>query len=478
MGRSLVFTIPGDVGTIIRVEEITDPLTGIVSLRFDVTLDESGAQADLRGLFFDVADSALLGGLSVSGADVTTSRFARDAVTDLGNGANMNGALTKKGNGFDAGIAFGTPGIGKDDIDQTGFTLSSSAGDLSLELIAQMRFGVRLTSVGPEGCREDSLKLAGMAGGIVDAQDDAGALCATETVTLDVLANDIGAAGVVRVAGVALATGDSVTLDSGAVVTLTQDGTLRYDSATGTYDVDGASVAAGDLLLGSTAVDSFLYEISNGAGGFDTARVDVTLHGALNTLDTIEASLPQGGLFKVTLDTAGSAFYDLTITGTGDARLDGLTIDAAYCAAAHEPFDIGQTIAFEMYLADADSIPAGTVQRPEHLDEVNWILNQDFTTMSNGSGGTFTQAEIQGAIWGLLDDFVFVNEAYPAFGKTANARKIYDMALAQGDGFEAGADDLVGLILQPTAAAESDGNHQPFVVGLAFEMLEQDCLIL
>ena len=63
---------------------------------------------------------------------------------DLGKGNNLNGAASP----FDVGIAFGTPGEGKDFI--TGpvhFTLDAARA-LTLDDIAHVLFGARLTSVG------------------------------------------------------------------------------------------------------------------------------------------------------------------------------------------------------------------------------------------------------------------------------------------------------------------------------------------
>ena len=90
----------------------------------------------------------------------------------------------------------------------------------------------------------------------------------------------------------------------------------------------------------------------------------------------------------------------------------------------------------------------------------------------DGKGQAYTEAEIQGAIWGLTDNIVFVN---PALGSTANTREIYNLALSHGEGFEAGEGDIVGLILDPTTAAEAAGNKQPIIVGIEWDALAQDC---
>lgn len=149
--ESFSFEIPGAAGLQVTLTSLDDG-----SVRFDLV--NTGDQlADLRGLFFDFNDPALLSSLSIAGDEVSASSFADDSVRNLGAGVNMNGAGV-----FDVGVAFGSAGIGEDDIFATSFTLSSSDGPLSLAAFANVEFGVRFTSVGFEGDREDSLKLVAL----------------------------------------------------------------------------------------------------------------------------------------------------------------------------------------------------------------------------------------------------------------------------------------------------------------------------
>ena len=142
------FDVEGAAGLHVRVESQNGQLKFV--------LDNTGDQvADLRGLFFDLKNSATIGSLSASGSSITAQAKGDEAVVNLGNGATMAGAGT-----FDFGVAFGTAGIGKDDIHHAEFTLSSAAGPLSLADVYGMDFGVRFTSVGDEGgARSGSLKL-------------------------------------------------------------------------------------------------------------------------------------------------------------------------------------------------------------------------------------------------------------------------------------------------------------------------------
>ncbi|WP_374301353.1 thioester domain-containing protein, partial [Paracoccus sp. (in: a-proteobacteria)] len=230
-----------------------------------------------------------------------------------------------------------------------------------------------------------------------------------------------------------------------------------------------------DLLIGQKASATYSYEISDGNGGTDTATVDLDFCGSLNTLETIKASLPASGTMVVGVEN-GEDFYSITLTGTGDARLDGQTFDIAYCVSRFLPLEFDTPTSVSISLADEASAP-DSVKHSENLDLVNWILNQDFGSMDNGDGKgqTYTEAEIQGAIWGLTDDFVYINEALPGFGTKANAQEIYDLALANGEGFEAGEGDIIGLILDPHSS-HAPLSEQPLIIGVNWDDLAQDCL--
>lgn len=162
------FVIEGPVNTEVVLTQLENG-----EIRVDLEVlegddpDATGQIGDITGLFFNVGDDSLLDGMTVTGDDVTGSKFAAGSVNDLGNGANMEGAQDgetgETANGFDAGIAIGANGIGHgDDIRATSFTLSHPDG-LSLEDFSGEYFGLRLTSVGDEGSddRDGSLKLIG-----------------------------------------------------------------------------------------------------------------------------------------------------------------------------------------------------------------------------------------------------------------------------------------------------------------------------
>ena len=308
------------------------------------------------------------------------------------------------------------------------------------------------------------------------AQDDEAAVCATETVGIDVLANDSDVEGTVLVAhieGTEVAVGESVTLASGATVTLEADGTLSYDSSAASYEVGGETVAAADILIGDMAMDSFDYSIVDEDGATGTATVDVKVCGAKNTLGTIEASFPDGVNSVLDIDFSGQDFFTVTLSGSSDARFDGV-FDMAYCVAAEVPIVPGEVNFVSLEVLDTDT-SSGIVALPENAGYINWIMNQDFTSMDNGEGGTYTEGEIQGAIWGFSDGFEFIDDVPDAFGTDANSLEIYNMALAAGaeaQNFEAGEGDIVSVLLVP----EDPSAVQPLIIGIEFDALAEDCL--
>lgn len=127
-------------------------------IQFDVAVAPGGDVADLRGIFFDVANESLLTGFSVAlTGGVTDTQFNANSVSNLGNGANMNGAGV-----FDAGVEIGTSGLGGDEFQSVTFVLAHTSANLSLNDFMGQAFGIRATSVGPVGSnRGGSVKLTG-----------------------------------------------------------------------------------------------------------------------------------------------------------------------------------------------------------------------------------------------------------------------------------------------------------------------------
>ena len=152
---SATFIITGAVNVSVTITEADGSLVFTVEV-----LDDTGSIGDLNALFFDLANDSLTSGLTATGDDVTGVNFKADQVIKIDSYTNMNGEVIADLGKFDAGIQFGTAGIGTDDIRQTQFTLSHVSQPLTLADLSLQDFGARLTSVGAEdGARTESLKL-------------------------------------------------------------------------------------------------------------------------------------------------------------------------------------------------------------------------------------------------------------------------------------------------------------------------------
>lgn len=149
-------------GSFANVEVINN---GTENVTFSIDVEEPTI-ADIIGFFFDLdADfanleiSAVTGteanGVSIMLDDLNLTINPAGGLTDLGGGINLNGT----GESFQAGVSFGTNGIGgrggnKLDVRSVEFTLSSTNGS-NIEI--GDNFGLRLGSVGAD--REGSSKL-------------------------------------------------------------------------------------------------------------------------------------------------------------------------------------------------------------------------------------------------------------------------------------------------------------------------------
>ncbi|MEM1300141.1 MAG: M10 family metallopeptidase C-terminal domain-containing protein [Pseudomonadota bacterium] len=150
-----------------------------------------------------------------------------------------------------------------------------------------------------------------------DAHDDAFTVAEEITLTANVFADNGAGADTgddITVTAVDGQAPGSVTLESGAVVTLGADGTLSYVQ-------NGVFTSLTD---GETATDSFTYTITDSFGTTDTATVTFTIEGAgpdLEQTGTERNDTLTGTEFGDTLSGLGGA--DLLEGGEGDDTLDG-----------------------------------------------------------------------------------------------------------------------------------------------------------
>jgi hypothetical protein len=383
--RSIVFTIPGEPDVIVSAVEQANG-----SILFQIDVDVSGGiVADLRGLFFNINDPAVLETLQIDGADVTEQGFGD--VSNLGHGNNMKGSGREQ---YDVGMSFGTSGIGNDDIQSTSFTLSSQDGvPLTLDLIANVEFGARLTSVGDEeGERDDSLKLTTIAPAAPDAIDDNAIATEDTPLVIDVLANDTDADG------------DTLTIVDAS------------DPGHGTVAiVDNQIVYTPDLNYGG-GPDSFTYSIDDGNGGSDVAQVDVFVEAVADAPTLSVEVVPGGSINEIRLlisseltDTDGSESLALHLEGDDlpeGASLSRTTINAPGAVEevlltlppnANATFDLGVT-------AVSTEASNGDMATTTEIIDIVTEFNAFDTSLS-------FIADDQ-SIWGTGDEFSFMRDDF------------------------------------------------------------------
>lgn len=294
--RSIEFSILGRPPLTIKAIEQND---GSILFTIDAT---SGNSADIRGLYFNIADPNLLSSLSISGDDISNQQLGGAA--NFKNGNNINGNGT---DAYDIGLDIGTPGQGQDDISFTSFTLSSTDGTtLTLDLIAHMEFAARTTGNGQ--------KITTIAPAAPDAIDDYDSSLEDTAILINATNNDTDADGDTLTI---VAVGDA---ENGTVQII--DNQIRY---TPNENWDGT--------------DRFTYTIYDGDGGYDTATTEVFINAVADevnlALDIDAGETVNDIVINITsslVDTDGSESYILTfdnipagatLTGDNVVWIDG-----------------------------------------------------------------------------------------------------------------------------------------------------------
>ncbi|MBH9577852.1 Ig-like domain-containing protein [Inhella proteolytica] len=418
--RSIRFTVPGSNGSPSVEIQAVEAAGGKIDFTVTV-LQTASTTADLRGLFFDLADATKLTGLSFSQSGNKVSDFDTVDVIQLKNGANMNGAASP----FDVGFEFGTAGIAKDDIKTASFTLDNAAHNLTLDDIAHTQFGLRLTSIGSptdtKRSEKDGAKLVATSHAAPHAFDDAmqifedgasglgDARSSAQGVKLLVLANDsdADAADVLKI----------VEVENGA------HGTVKI--------VDGpdADNLPGDALEYTPVTDyagsdSFNYRISDGKGGFDTAKVSLNITPVadkpemqIQVLDAADAVNQVRVLVTATQgDNDGSEYLTALTAGALPA---GVSISPASVPVQGQPGQIQQEFMItlpadgnvnysQLFSADSREVANGDtetataslpIQQFHKLNEMDAALKVDDASL--WANGNDPQADINGPFVGI-----------------------------------------------------------------------------
>ena len=182
-------------------------------------------------------------------------------------------------------------------------------------------------------------------------------------------------------------------------------------------------------------------------------------------LDDFAMTLPDQVTMSVTYPYPGAPSYfrttvsDSVLTG----EYDGWCIDTTNVIYQNTDYTADVFSSFE-------DLPAGTVEHPENLDLVNWILNQGYVGQpSPGCAGTYTYGDVQRAIWTLVDP-----NSTSGLGSWSQCRvdEILAAANANGEGFVPDCGDVIAVILVPI-----DGQQVTIAQVTLIEVGIEECVL-
>lgn len=163
----------------------------------------------------------------------------------------------------------------------------------------------------------------------------------------------------------------------------------------------------------------------------------------LTLVASITGYAQTGRLTSVTSSPNGASYFEISIQDSG--LLNGKY--KGWCGdwTTHIEHDVLYDAKF---YSSYSELPPGLVDRPENLDEVNWIINQKFVGKNSPGGhGVYTYSDVQLAIWSLLDTFYDDSTVGPY--SEARVQEIASQALLLGADFYPKCSQLVGILLEP-----------------------------
>jgi hypothetical protein len=196
-------------------------------------------------------------------------------------------------------------------------------------------------------------------------------------------------------------------------------------------------------------VTEYTYEIPLEGDGdtelYIAAHANVQkLIGWESDLAGLEAALPDTVTMKVTYPYSGGPAYFPHTYVSGGTILDGDYL--GWCVDTDNVIYQNVNYTANVY-SSYEPLPAGTVEKQENLDLVNWIINQGFKGQPSACGGNYTYGDVQRAIWALIEDGQSTSGLYG--WSQCRVDEILAAAHTYGEGFEPGCGDVVAVILVP-----------------------------
>ena len=163
--------------------------------------------------------------------------------------------------------------------------------------------------------------------------------------------------------------------------------------------------------------------------------------------------IEDGGILDGTFDgycIDADRLIDFELDNNGNGVIDQSEIGTSYSAKVYSSYE-------EL---PAELVGPNLIEKPENLDLLNWILNQDFVSQTSPGGfGKYTFADVQRAIWTLIDDDTsIVGVGYEGYlWEQERVDEIIAAAQANGEGFVPTFGQKMGVIIVP----DTDNNGSP-----------------
>ena len=182
-------------------------------------------------------------------------------------------------------------------------------------------------------------------------------------------------------------------------------------------------------------------------------------------LDALELALPATADLTVAFP-GGDSYFNSTVTNGGvlNGTSDGWCVDTSRGISPGTTYNVN---VFSSYSAGG----AAVVDKPENLDLVNWIINQDYVGTA-APVGNYTYGDVQRAIWALIENTQ--STAGLGLWTQANVDQILAEA-APNDGFEPGCNERVAVILQPVAIDGTTTDAQITIAQVTFVSVGVPC---
>ena len=110
---------------------------------------------------------------------------------------------------------------------------------------------------------------------------------------------------------------------------------------------------------------------------------------------------PYGNTFSTALGLDDSYMDGKFTSGSPNSFLDGW--GNIFCLNSFIPIRTRTLYSNVQVSSSYDALPS-TIQRPQNMDMVNWIINQNYVGTASTASGNFTGDDVQIAIWTLIDN--------------------------------------------------------------------------